>query len=108
MSSKRNERLQALCRDYLRKLRYMAQKHGLGGFVDETIKANLRNECEGTQKEVEMLARMVDEERMERSEIPETLGKSYRQCVEDGDFNHLKKLKRVGIYSKISVLLHKK
>lgn len=105
--SKRDECLQALCRDYLRKLRHIARKHGLGSFVDGIIKANLRNECEGTRKEVEMLARMVDDERIERSDIPEALGKSYRKCVEDGDFDRVKKLKRVGIYSKLSILLYK-
>jgi hypothetical protein len=54
-----------------------------------------------------MLARMVNDDRIERSEIPKALGKSYRQCMEDNDFDRVKKLKRVGIYSKISVLLHK-
>jgi hypothetical protein len=103
----RDERLQALCRGYLRKLRHTARKYGLGGFIDDIVKANRRNECEGTRKEVEMLARMVDEERIERSDIPDTLGKSYRKCVEDGDFDRIKKLKRVGIYSKLSVLLYK-
>ena len=105
--SKRDECLQALCRSYLRKLRHIASKHGLGSFVDGIIKANRRRECEGTRKEVEMLARMVDEERIERSDIPEALGKSYRKCIEDGDFDRVKKLKRVGIYSKLSVLLYK-
>lgn len=105
---KRNETLQAMCRDYLRKLRYMAEKHGLGRFVDETIKANIRRECSGTQKEVEMLARMVNEDRICRCDIPKVLGKTYRQCMNDGDFFRIKKLKRTGVYSKISALLNKK
>ena len=104
----RNEKLQALCRDYLRRLRYLAQKHGMGGFIDETIKANARHECEGTQHEVEMLARAVDDERLSRQEVPDVLGKSYRQCIEDGDFNRIKKLNHAGIYSKVSTLLNKK
>ena len=54
----RDERLQALCRGYLRKLRHTARKYGLGGFIDDIVKANRRNECEGTRKEVEMLASM--------------------------------------------------
>lgn len=103
----RDERLQALCRGYLRKLRHIARKYGLGSFIDDIIKANRRNECVGTEREIQMLSRMVDDERIERSDIPEALGKSYRKCVEDGDFDRIKKLKRVGIYSKLSVLLYK-
>lgn len=105
--SKRDERLQALCRDYLRRLRRTACKYGLEGFIDDIITSNSRNECEGTRNEVEMLARMVNDDRIERSDIPKTLGKSYRRCLEDKDFDRIKKLGRVGIYSKISVLLRK-
>lgn len=103
--AKRNETLQTLCRNYLRRLRHIGMRYGVD--VDGLIEQNRRNECESTRKEVEMLARMVDDERIERSDIPETLGKSYRKCVEDGDFDRIKKLKRIGIYSKISVLLYK-
>lgn len=46
MSKQRNETLQALCRDYLLRLRYMAKKHGID--VDSIIRANKRNECETT------------------------------------------------------------
>lgn len=91
----RDERLQAVCRSYLRKLRYMAKKHGLGHFIDDTIRKNLKKECSGTQKEVEMLA---------RTEIPEILGKSYRECCDKGLFDSIKKLRRVGTYSKVSAL----
>lgn len=103
--AKRNETLQALCRDYLGKLRYMGKKHGID--VDGLIEQNRRKECEATRNEVELLSRAVDDERLSRGEISEILGKSYRKCVKDGDFDCIKKLKRVGIYSKISVLLHK-
>jgi hypothetical protein len=37
--------------------------------------------------------------------VAKTLGKSYRQAHEDGDFEHVKKLKRQGIYSKVSAIL---
>lgn len=100
----RNETLQALCRDYLGKLRYMAKKHGID--VDSIIRANKRNECEATKKEVEMLARCVDDERVSRTDIPKILGKSYRECNDDDDFGNIKKLGRVGIYSKVSALLY--
>jgi hypothetical protein len=105
MSKQRNETLQALCRDYLLRLRYMAKKHGID--VDSIIRANRRNACEATRKEVEMLARCVDDERISRTDIPKLLGESYRQSESGGVFGKIKKLKRVGIYSKISALLYK-
>ena len=105
MDVQRNEILQAMCRDYLGKLRYMGRKHGID--VDSIIKLNKRGECSATNKEVEMLARCVDDERISRKDIPELLGKSYRQCESDGVFDRIKKLRHVGIYSKISALLYK-
>ena len=83
----------------------MGKKYGID--VDSIIRANKRKECSGTEYECQMLARMCDDERVSRTDIPKVLGKSYRQSNEDGDFDRIKKLKRVGIYSKISVLLHK-
>lgn len=103
--AKRNETLQALCRDYLGKLRYMAKKHGID--VDAIIRANKRNECEATQKEVELLSRACDDERISRADIPKLLGESYRQSESSGVFDRIKKLKRVGIYSKVSALIYK-
>ena len=103
--TKRNEALQSLCRDYLGRLRYMAKKHGID--VDSIIRANKRKECEATNKEVEMLSRCVNDERVSRTDIPKILGKSYRQSNEDGDFERIKKLKYQGIYSKVSALLLK-
>lgn len=101
----RNNKLQELCRGYLLKLRPLAAKFGLGSFVDNTIKANLRNECAGTEEEVELLSRACDDERIQRTDVPKILGKSYRQSFEDDDFDKVKKLKHVGIYSKIGALL---
>jgi hypothetical protein len=98
--------LQSLCRDYLSRLRYMAEKHGLLPWVDETVKANRRHECEATEKEVEMLSRLCDDERVARVDVPKLLGKSYRQCFDDGDFDKIKKLPREGIYGKVSTLLY--
>ena len=105
MSRQRNETLQALCRDYLLRLRYMAKKHGID--VDSIIRANRRNECEATRKEVELLSRACDDERISRTDIPKLLGESYRQSESDGVFGKIKKLKRVGIYSKVSALIYK-
>ena len=103
--TKRNETLQALCRDYLGRLRYMAKKHGID--VDSIIRANRKGECSGTEHEVQMLSRMVNDERVSRTDVPKILGKSYRQSNEDGDFERIKKLKYQGIYSKVSALLYK-
>lgn len=105
---KGSERLQELCRSYLRRLRYLASKHGIGSFVDETIAANRRHECAATEHEVRMLSRLCNDERLMRQEVPEVLGKSYRQCVDDGDFDRIEKLPRLGIYSKLSAILNKK
>ena len=101
----RNETLQALCRQYLGKLRRVAKKHGMD--VNSIIRANRRKECEATQYEVELLSRAVDDERISRTDVPKILDKSYRQANEDLDFEHIKKLKHQGIYSKVSALLYK-
>lgn len=101
--TKRNETLQALCRDYLGKLRYMGKKHGID--VDGLIRLNRQKKCEATQHEVELLSRAVDDERVSRTDIPKILGKSYRQAYEDGDFDRIKRLRHQGIFSKISAIL---
>ena len=102
---KRNEPLQRLCRQYLKRLQYMADKHGLGFWVRYMIRENKRGECEATKNEVRMLERMVDEERVSRKDIPSIVGKSYRQCVDKNVFDKIDTLKRQGIYSRLSALL---
>lgn len=106
MNESRNETLQRLCRDYLGRLRYVASKHGLLPQLNNLIAMNKRRECVGTEREVQMLSRMVDDERVSRADIAPMLGKSYRQCVESDDFGRIKRLKRVGLYSKVSALLY--
>ena len=103
---KRDLILQHLCRDYLLRLRYMARKHGLERWLSDVIRANRRGECEATAKEVEMLSRLCDDERVARVDVPKLLGKSYRQCNDDGDFEKIKRLRRVGIYSKVATLVY--
>ena len=105
MSKQRNETLQALCRDYLSRLRYMAKKHGID--VDGLIRLNRQKKCEATNREVEMLSRMVDDERISRTDIPKMLGESYRKSESRGVFDKIKKLRHVGIYSKVSALIYK-
>lgn len=107
MDESRNETLQRLCRDYLGRLRYVASKHGLLPQLNNLIAMNKRRECVGTEREVQMLSRMCDDERLSRTDVPKVLDKSYRQANEDGDFERIKKLKHKGIYSKVSALLYK-
>lgn len=46
-------------------------------------------------------------DRRARVNVAKELGKSYRQCNDDGTFDKIKKLPYVGIYSKVSALLNK-
>ena len=83
----------------------MADKHGLGFWVRDIIRENKRGGCEATKNEVRMLARMVDDERVSRKDVPKVVGKTYRQCVDENVFGGIETLKRHGIYSKLSALL---
>lgn len=100
-----NDTLQRLCRDYLGKLRDIAEKHGLGRWLADTITANARGECSATEQEVEFLSKMCDDERINRQDIPKLFGVSYRYCVDNELFEKLKKLPHVGIYSKVNAIL---
>lgn len=102
-----NSELQSLCRNYLSLLRPLASRFGLIGVVDGLIDANRNGTCVATESEVELLSRACDDERVSRADIPILLCKSYRRANEDGDFDRVRKLRRVGIYSKVSVLLCK-
>lgn len=106
-TSCRDAYLQSLCRGYLRKARKYVVRHNLSGVIDGLIRRNKSGECSATNKEVVMLSRLVDDERLCRTEVPELLCKSYRKCVDDGDFDKIDKLRRVGVYGKVSALLHK-
>lgn len=89
------------------KVRAISEKYGLQHWIDNKIQENIRGDCIGTEEEVEILSRIIDDERISRTDVPKILGKSYRQCFENDDFDKIKKLKHVGIYSKISTILHK-
>lgn len=101
----RNDTLQRICRRYMLRLMPIARKFGLGSFVYDMIRFNYRKSCVATEEEVELLSRACDDERLHRQDVPKLLGKSYRRAYEDGDFERIKTLKRVGIYSKISAIL---
>ena len=105
INNNQNNVLQSMCRGYLVRLRHVAVRHGLCSFVDRVVNDNIAGRCVATRKEVELLSRMCDDERVMRSDIPKILGKSYRRCFADGDFEKIDKLKSVGIYSKISACL---
>ena len=103
--SEKDRRLQDICRKYLSQLRAAAVKHGLEKWLDDIIKANKNEQCKATEKEVAALSRFLDDERVTRHEIPKILKKSYRECNDDEVFSKIKKLNRVGIYSKLSTML---
>lgn len=102
----RHKTLQGMCREYLGRARDLARKHGLAGIVDELIRSNQRGTCTATEDDVEAIARLVDEERVTRTDIPKMMGKSYRECFDHDDFDHIRKLPRVGIYSNVSARLY--
>lgn len=101
----RNDTLQRICRRYLLRLMPVARKFGLGSFTYDLIRMNYRRDCAATESEVELLSRACDDERLHRQDVPKVLGKSYRRTHEDGDFERIRTLRRVGIYSKISAIL---
>lgn len=107
MTNNKKSILQSLCRLYLERLQSLAEQIGLHEWLNTTIEDNKNGKCVSTEEQVEMLARMCDEERLTREDVPKVLEKSYRKAYEDGDFEKIKTLKRVGIYSKISTLLLK-
>lgn len=104
MGMNRNKCLRALCRSYLKKLRYLANKHGID--VDGLIRQTQDPNCKPTEREVELLSRAVNEERLKRTEVPPILGKTYRECFDNDDFDKIKKLPKQGVYSKVSTLLY--
>ena len=100
-----NNDLQAIARSYLVRLRKTASKRGLLPWLDKTIADNKANRCAATKDEVRMLARLCDDDSLKRTDVPKILGKSYRRCVDDEDFERIPTVPRRGIYDKISALL---
>lgn len=84
----------------------MARKRGLIGWLDTTIADNRARRCEATEKEVRMLSRLCDDANIKRSEVPDILGKSYRRCVDDNDFERIRtNASNRAIYDKVSTML---
>ena len=101
----KNNAMQKLTRRYLGKLKHKAEKFGLGQWVRDIIKANKRKECAATKDECHMLARMVDEERIARKDIPLLFGVSYRKAEENDLFARVDKLGASGTYSRVSAII---
>lgn len=97
--------MQKLARTYLGKLKFRADKFGLGGWVRDIIKANKRKECAATKSECLILARMVNEERIARKDIPLLFGISYRKAEESDLFARVEKLGASGTYSRVSAII---
>lgn len=100
-----DDNLQAMARSYLARLRYMARKRGLLPWLDATIADNKAKRCVATEKEVRMLSRLCDDDGVRRADVPEILGKSYRKCVDDGDFEKIRRKDGHGTYDKVSTML---
>lgn len=96
--------LQGIVRGYLKKLSYIARKHGLAPWVKDVIKRNKRGECEATRREADMLARLVDDDRIKRKEIPQALGVSYREMLDKDLLSSIRKMEDKGSYSKLDTL----
>jgi hypothetical protein len=101
-----SNKLQILCRHYLESLKQRARRHGLCRIVCDLIDANKREECKASENDVEMLARLCNDDRIARKDIPKVLGKPYNQCFNDDDFKHIRKVVNRNSYSKISTLMY--
>lgn len=104
---KREVALQRLCRALLFKARDIAKRHGLGGWLNDVLLANRRGECKATEEEVDMLSRLVGEERICQNEIAPLLGVSYRTFFEQELMKKVRKFKRLGTYSRNDAILLK-
>ena len=100
-----HNKLQQLCRKYLKKLYRKARDIGLDEFVERTITENENGRCTATVEQVNMLAFLCWDDRIKREEIPDLLGLSYRFCLTGNLFKRIRKFKDKGLYSKIDTLL---
>lgn len=103
----KNSLLQKLCREYLDKLRPFAEPVGLSNFIDTTIQQNEEGICVATKDQVDLLAKMCDDDRIRRDEIPQYAGISYRSCMLINLFDKIRKFANRGAYSKIDAMLFK-
>ena len=104
---KEEDKLQRVARYYLYKVRRIAERYGLGDKIKDFIQANKEGKCHATKEEIAILARLCNDERIKRNDVPKLIGKSYRQCNDKGVFDKIKTLKPLGRLSKIDALLFK-
>lgn len=97
-----HNKLQQLCRKYLKKLYRKARDIGLDEFVE-----NENGRCTATVEQVNMLASLCGDGRIKREEIPDLLGLSYRKCNEQKIFKRIRKFKDKGVYSKVDAVILK-
>lgn len=102
-----HNKLQQLCRKYLKKLYRKARDIGLDEFVERTITENENGRCTATVEQVNMLASLCGDDRIKREEIPDLLGMSYRKCNEQKIFKRIRKFKDKGVYSKVDAIILK-
>lgn len=102
---KEEELMQTLTRKYLNRIMLMSDKYQIRSYVSDLIEKNLKGECISTKEDVELLAKIVDEDCIKVREIPKVLGVSYRYIIDNNI--KFKKLEDKGRISKVDVLLVK-
>lgn len=102
----RFEKLQEMCRHYLKRLKGVAKKHELSYFVKGLIDANKKGECEASVEDVEMLARIANDDRIKRTDVAKILGVPYRNCTYDDLFENVDRIENRSSYSRVSAELY--
>ena len=102
------EALQTLARKYLRKLIPDAKDIGLEKEIQNIIKDNEDGRCEAKKKQVDKLARILEDGNIIYCDIPDLVGKSYRSLFEnDLVSKFVRKFKKQGQYSRVDAMLLK-
>lgn len=97
--------LQKLARKYLHRVSVLADKYNLKNWVQQMLKSNIKGECIASKDDVELLAKIVEDDCIKVKDIPKLLGVSYRHIVDNNI--KFKKLEDRGHISKVDVLLIK-
>lgn len=105
LKERKFNKLQKLCRLYLFELKRMAKRYGLLDFVQGLIKSNEKGECKAELKDVELLARIANDDRVSRVEIPKILKLSYRQVNDNDMYDQIDRIDNRSSYSRISTEL---
>lgn len=106
-NERKEQEIQRLTRHYLGKLKRVANKYGLGGWVDNIRKENKQGKCKSTEYTCNMLATLAQEDRMYQQDIPRLFGISYNKAFEMNLFEKIAKKKCNGTFNRVSALLLK-